>query len=101
MHHIYGVNDKFFSEFGSMKKKYFSMFCRNHKKYNPICESSDILQNSYTMISPDGRFYQNTNEYYSFSNYILDAGVKESLKQLKFSPSKFKARKGNYYRAIK
>ena len=72
-----------------MRKEYFKKFCMRHENFNPIWETSNLLIDSYIMISPDGRFYQNTNNYYSFSDYILDMGVKESIRQLDFSLDKY------------
>ena len=87
--HIHGVNDNFFREFGLMRREYFTKFCSKHMNFNPICESNNLLLNSYTMISPDGRFYQNTKNSYSFSSYILEfISCYFSKKQLVFDKKK-------------
>ena len=54
------------------------------------------MLNSYRMINPQGRFFQNTDNQYITSDNILDVGVREALSQINFSLEKFTKRGGIY-----
>ena len=54
------------------------------------------MEESYLMISPDGKFYQNNNNKYIYSDYILDVGIDWALSQTGFNTDKFHSRGGSY-----
>jgi len=57
-------------------------------------ENNDDMTNSYLMIDPLGRFYQNVDgkASYIYSDRILQVGVANALKQVTFILNKFKNR---------
>ena len=48
------------------------------------------------MITPDGKFYQNTAGKYIYSDEILTVGVQNALNQTNFDYEKFQKRGGAY-----
>ncbi len=69
----------------------FKSFVRRHRTEgaDPIDEDNDIMTGSYLMISPDGRFFNNTGGCYSFSQPILEIGFEEALRQVNFDGSRY------------
>jgi radical S-adenosyl methionine domain-containing protein 2 len=59
-------------------------------------ENNDDMTTSYAMVTPDGRFYQNTDGCYSYSEPLLDVGVGMALHQVGFDYAKFELRGGAY-----
>lgn len=60
-------------------------------------EDNDDMTQSYVMVSPDGKFYQNSEESkYKYSGDILDTGVLTALDQVGFDSHKFERRGGSY-----
>jgi radical S-adenosyl methionine domain-containing protein 2 len=57
-------------------------------------EDNEDMTDSYLMIDPRGRFYQNTgtNGSYVYSDPILNIGVAKALKQITFNQEKFNSR---------
>ena len=74
----------------------FEIFVKKHKYLNPIIEDTNLMLDSYLMIDPLGRFYQNTENSYIFSAPILNVGLNEALREIYFDPMKFKRRGGMY-----
>jgi len=71
----------------------FNNFVSNHSHLDlPIfAESNSAMTESYIMIDPNGRFYQNSarGTGYQFSKCINDVGAEKALKQVNFNPSTF------------
>ncbi len=101
VHKLRGINDAFFDEFGELTNDQFYTFISQHKDLNPQYETSDMIRNSYCMITPDGRFYQDTNNCHNYSDQILKIGVLNAFKQVNFSEEKFDQRKANYFQILK
>ncbi len=74
----------------------FRVFTERHSKLRPIVENNDLMLNSYMMVDPRGRFYQNTENSYVFSRSILECGVENALKEVYLDRIKFLKRGGNY-----
>lgn len=74
----------------------FEFFVKRHEKLNPISENNNTMINSYIKIDPIGRFYQNTGKIYQFSKSILEVGILNALKDIKFNRNKFLERDGIY-----
>lgn len=55
-------------------------------------EDNNAMTESYLMISPDGRFFQNGSEEYCYSRPLTEASVEEALSDIKFDSSKFEER---------
>jgi len=49
----------------------FRQFVKRHEYFNPVVEDNDKMIDSYTMVDPLGRFFQNTQKIYSFSRPIF------------------------------
>lgn len=71
----------------------FHQFVQKHQNYKAIlfAEDNDEMAESYLMIDPNGRFFQNgNNEYgYTYSQEIHHVGVKEAFSQIEFNIDKF------------
>jgi len=72
----------------------FKIFLDNHihissKIYK---EKNQDMKDSYIMIDPHGRFYQNSNDEYSYSKSILHVDMNEAFKSLKFDFKKYSNR---------
>ena len=63
--------------------KQFSEFVDCHQQLNGVMvvEDNDAMTNSYLMINPEGRFYQNstTQSGYQYGELILDTTVEQAL----------------------
>lgn len=94
VHYLKGINDIFFNEFGFLESWQFETFIKNHGLFKPVIEGSQLILDSYCMITPDGRFYQDTGHQHHYSEPILKIGALKSFKQIKFSQEKFSSRKG-------
>ncbi|MEZ9921201.1 viperin family antiviral radical SAM protein [Vibrio breoganii] len=74
----------------------FSSFVQRHSnKGLPIsAESNKTMTESYLMIDPNGRFYQNSKGVldYRYSERITDVGVETALNQISFNYNRFKSR---------
>jgi radical S-adenosyl methionine domain-containing protein 2 len=79
-----------------ISNKQFNHFVNNHSHLGlPIfAESNTAMTESYIMIDPKGRFYQNSagRSGYQFSECINDVGAERALKQINFDFSAFIAR---------
>ena len=74
----------------------FRQFVKRHEYLNPIVEDNDAMIDSYVMIDPLGRFFQNTQKIYSFSSPILEVGIRNAFDALKYNHMKFLERGGVY-----
>lgn len=75
----------------------FQQFLLNHNDLAEIisAEDNDEMTQSYLMIDPLGRFFQNKGknlEGYSYSEPILQVGIEKAFSQIKFDLSKFNLR---------
>ena len=71
-----------------------------HKLMNPnkmICENNNIMQGSYLMVNPKGKFFDNTKGSYTVSEKITRVGFSAALRQIEYDYSKFIIRDGDYY----
>ena len=75
-------------------KNQFELFLNNHKsiKTNIYKESNNDMVDSYIMIDPYGRFYQNSLVNYNYSDSILYIDVNSAFGQINFDIDKFKNR---------
>lgn len=90
----------FASKFGSLKKWQYEKFIQTHKNLSPIIESNDLSSDSYLMITPNGKFFQNSYGEYYYSDSILEIGARNAFEQIKFSFDNFKNREPEYYRKL-
>lgn len=71
----------------------FRVFLDKHSEFESIIASEDNneMMDSYIMIDPLGRFFQNSNltDGYVYSQPIVEIGIKKALSQINFSIDKF------------
>ena len=101
IHYLKGINDSFFREFTYLKPWQFKFFIDTHKQLNPVQESSNMILDSYCMITPDGSFYQDTDHQHTYSDPILDIGIIEAFQQVNYLENKYQERDGGYFKSLK
>lgn len=96
---IVGENDNVYDKL-SINDKQFYNFIDRHRLLNDkgilVKEDNEDMSNSYIMITPDGKFYQNSNNQYIYSDSILDVGFKNAIKQTGFDYDTYEKRGGDY-----
>jgi len=95
---ISGQNDKCISNF-VISEDEFKRFIFNNTPIldvKIIQESNNDMTNSYLMIDPAGRFYQNNEGKYNYGKPILNQGIKNALKEVNINFAKFINRGGKY-----
>lgn len=74
----------------------FDAFVRRHHVFKGIMsvEDNHVMEKSYLMIDPNGRFFQNGTgqKEYKYSNPILEVGLRNALSQIAFCPERFALR---------
>lgn len=74
----------------------YKLFLNNHSaKFSSIMypENNDLMTESYIMIDPMGRFYQNnSSNKHNYSDPICKIGVPKAFEQIKFCEKKFEKR---------
>ncbi len=72
----------------------FQEFLNNHQNITTTIskESNDDMKDSYIMLDPHGRFYQNTFGEYIYSDSVLSTDVSDAFKSIQFDLEKFKGR---------
>ena len=61
-----------------------------------VPENNEAMTESYVMIDPAGRFFDNTQGFHRYSELILKVVVAEALKQVSIDPERFHQRGGEY-----
>ncbi|MHA1129182.1 MAG: viperin family antiviral radical SAM protein [Candidatus Helarchaeota archaeon] len=75
----------------------FVEFIKRHERNDPIVESNCLMHNSYLMVDPSGRFYQNTGYTYSYSRSILEVGIETAFRDICWDCDAF-IQRGGFYR---
>lgn len=77
----------------------FQAFVDRHSAYRSISviEDNQDMQESYIMVDPQGRFFQNSpfSAGYQYSDSILEVGAEKAFSQIKFDVDKFSSRYPN------
>ncbi len=81
----------------AISEEEFKSFINAHKEHESIifAENNEQMTESYIMIDPLGRFYQNTSSSqsgYIYSKPILSCGVESAFNEIKFNMAKFSKR---------
>ncbi|RRD90776.1 viperin family antiviral radical SAM protein [Conchiformibius steedae] len=80
----------------SISQQQFEHFLANHQKFRSIisAENNDEMTQSYLMIDPEGRFFQNTQGggAYQYSRPIHQVGIEQAFDEITFHLDKFKHR---------
>lgn len=80
-----GITDKEFQDFLKINSAFI--------KQNCVLEDNQDMTESYLMIDPKGRFFQNGNsKSYVYSDNICNIGVSEALKSIRFNFEKYNSR---------
>jgi len=61
-----------------------------------IPENNDEMTESYIMIDPAGRFFDNANGIHNYSQSILEVGIKKAFEEVNVKTEKFINRNGIY-----
>lgn len=61
-----------------------------------VAEDNDAMTDSYVMVDPLGRFFGNTGGVQTYSEPILEVGIRAALAQVGYRTEKFLARGGRY-----
>ncbi len=74
----------------------FQAFVTRHAAYRSIAvvEDNQDMQESYIMVDPQGRFFQNSpcSAGYQYSQPILEVGAEKAFEQVNFNPERFLSR---------
>lgn len=98
---IKGENDASYDDL-SITEEQFRMFVDRHnhlrsKGVTIVEENNTDVTQSYIMVTPDGKFYQNNDDSkYKHSENVLDSGVQQALEDVGFDSKKFEQRGGSY-----
>ena len=98
--HIKGQNDAHIADFEITAEQFDAYVQRNRSVKNDgidvIPESNDLMTKSYVMIDPAGRFFDNVQGTYNYSEPILEVGVDRALKEISIDSKQFHKRGGRY-----
>jgi radical S-adenosyl methionine domain-containing protein 2 len=96
---IIGQNDGNVDDF-KISNEQFELFKMRHSKIDDVTkivyENNMEMQGSYAMVDPAGRFYDNVEGKYNYSEKITDVGVFSAITQVNYSTEKFINRGGLY-----
>jgi radical S-adenosyl methionine domain-containing protein 2 len=74
----------------------FEYFIAKHQQFDPTVENNDTMTDSYVMIDPEGRFYNNSDGVMSHGESILEVGIEKAFSFSNFNYKKFEKRGGKY-----
>lgn len=93
---ITGQNDIKVDDFKISQFEY-AYFLKTHKSINiTVPETTSHIKGSYVMIDPAGRFFDNAEGKYNYSDPILEVGIEEAYNSMNYSSQKFIDRGGVY-----
>ena len=97
---VKGQNDAQIDDFIITPEQFEAYVERNRIVENDgisvVPENNEAMTESYVMIDPAGRFFDNVQDSYRYSEPILKVGVEEALKQVSIDPERFRQRGGEY-----
>lgn len=79
----------------------FMNFVERHRKVETsgvtvVPEANEQMYGTYGIISPDGRFVDNSQGHHRYSRRIVDVGIEEAFAEINFSMDGFEQRGGVY-----
>lgn len=97
---IGGQNDGYIDDF-IITTEQFEKYVKYHRAVEiyGICvipENNEAMTESYAMIDPAGRFFDNVQGFYRYSESILKVDVEIALKQVSINTERFYKRGGKY-----
>lgn len=97
---VKGQNDIHIADFTVATEKFEAYVQRNRivedDGIRVVPESNTAMTESYVMVDPAGRFFDNGQGFYKYSPPILEIGVAAALKQVSIDPKRFRQRGGEY-----
>ncbi len=97
---IRGQNDKHINDL-IISKEAFDTYVNRHKNQTDkeidiVAENNNLMTTSYLMIDPEGKLYDNHKGTYTYSNPILEIGLKKAITQVKIDTEKYRERRAVY-----
>lgn len=96
---IKGENDLHIDKF-VITGEMFSSFISNHNQFQDedilVKENNSEMKDSYVMVDPAGRFYNNKTGMQEYSQSILNHGVETTYREMNYNYQNFINRKGFY-----
>ena len=97
---VKGQNDTHIADFEITPEQFEAYVQRNRIVENDgisvVPENNEMMTESYIMIDPAGRFFDNAQGTHNYSDPILEVGVEEALKDISIDPERFLQRGGQY-----
>ena len=98
---IRGQNDRHSASL-AVTEEQFAGFVSRHSELRLlgieiVAEYNEDMTSSYVMIDPAGRFFDNFDGVHSYSDFILQAGVDDALRQVRVSRERYLRRGGDSY----
>ena len=97
---IKGQNDVHIADFEVTAAQFDAYVQRNRSVEDAgitvVPESNELMTESYVMIDPSGRLYDNAQGHYRYSDPILKVGVEDALNQVTIDRQRFDDRLGEY-----
>lgn len=97
---VKGQNDAHIADFVLTSEQFEAYVQRNRIVENGsiavVPEANEMMTESYVMIDPAGRFFDNAQGIHNYSKPILEVGVKEALRGISINPERFIERGGQY-----
>lgn len=97
---VKGQNDAYIADFEITTEQFEAYVQRNRIVENDgiaiVPEDNDMMTESYVMIDPAGRFFDNVQGTYNYSKPILEVGVERALEDVSIDSKQFHKRGGRY-----
>lgn len=97
---VEGQNDAHIADFEIAPAQFEAYVQRNRIVENDgiivVPESNEMMKESYVMIDPAGRFFDNAKGAHTYSRPILEVGISKALKAVSVDPERFLKRGGRY-----
>jgi len=93
---IVGENDHQGNEFVVSDDQFADFRSRHRDCANTVFETNEAMRESYLMVSPDGRFFDNSTGKHRFSRCILAHGIDAATSDILFDSARFRQRGGVY-----
>ena len=97
---VKGQNDAYIADF-EIKTEQFEAYVQRNRivesdGIDVVPEDNEMMTESYVMIDPAGRFFDNVQGAYNYSKPILKVGVERALKEVSIDSKQFHKRGGRY-----
>ena len=97
---VKGQNDAHIADFVITTEQFEAYVQRNRivEDYgiSVVPESNQAMTESYVMIDPAGRFFDNAQGFYKYSAPILEVSMEKALEQISIDSERFRQRGGEY-----